>query len=179
VIADQEHGETVCRDCGLVVEEDGIDHGPEWRAFDAGERDRKSRVGAPTSKTMHDDGLSTDIDWRNKDAYGRSLNGRQRRKMQRLRTWDERFRTTDSRDRSLKQAARQYNKLIQGRQDTRDDLYWNAWMRRLQINDRLNRQTDVIPRRVEQLRRTIDENLGGEPYQSTLEQLADKHRAGG
>jgi len=111
VIADQEHGETVCRDCGLVVEEDGIDHGPEWRAFDAGERDRKSRVGAPTSKTMHDDGLSTDIDWRNKDAYGRSLNGRQRRKMQRLRTWNERFRTRDAKERNLKQALGEIDRM--------------------------------------------------------------------
>ena len=37
--ADTEHGEVVCADCGLVVEEDEIDRGPEWRAFDAGERD--------------------------------------------------------------------------------------------------------------------------------------------
>ncbi|MFB6207119.1 MAG: TFIIB-type zinc ribbon-containing protein, partial [Haloglomus sp.] len=32
---DTEHGETVCQDCGLVVDEDEIDRGPEWRAFDA------------------------------------------------------------------------------------------------------------------------------------------------
>ncbi|KAB7512593.1 TFIIB-type zinc ribbon-containing protein, partial [Halosegnis rubeus] len=30
---DTEHGETVCEDCGLVIEEDSIDRGPEWRAF--------------------------------------------------------------------------------------------------------------------------------------------------
>ncbi|MFB6232912.1 MAG: TFIIB-type zinc ribbon-containing protein, partial [Haloarculaceae archaeon] len=32
--SDAEHGETVCEECGLVVEEDEIDPGPEWRAFD-------------------------------------------------------------------------------------------------------------------------------------------------
>ncbi|MUV89901.1 transcription initiation factor IIB 2, partial [Halapricum sp. CBA1109] len=40
LVTDAEHGETVCENCGLVVEEDGIDHGPEWRAFDAAEKDR-------------------------------------------------------------------------------------------------------------------------------------------
>ena len=47
LVTDAEHGETVCADCGLVVEEDGIDRGPEWRAFDSAEKDKKSRVGAP------------------------------------------------------------------------------------------------------------------------------------
>ncbi|MEF8820730.1 MAG: TFIIB-type zinc ribbon-containing protein, partial [Halovenus sp.] len=46
--SDSEHGETVCKECGLVVEEDEIDPGPEWRAFDSKEKDEKSRVGAPT-----------------------------------------------------------------------------------------------------------------------------------
>ncbi|MGM0716653.1 MAG: transcription initiation factor IIB [Halobacteriota archaeon] len=96
--------ETVCTDCGLVVEEDGIDRGPEWRAFDASEKDEKSRVGAPTTKMMHDDGLSTNIGWQDKDAYGNSLSGRQRKKVQRMRTWNERFRTRNSKERNLKQA---------------------------------------------------------------------------
>ena len=104
VINDDEHGESVCADCGLVVEQDGIDRGPEWRAFDPREKDEKSRVGAPTTNTMHDKGLSTNIDWRDKDAYGNALGARQRQKMQRLRKWNERFRTRDSRERNLKQA---------------------------------------------------------------------------
>ena len=101
---DESHGETVCADCGLVVEEDGIDRGPEWRAFNSQEKDQKSRVGAPTTNMMHDKGLSTNIGWQNKDAYGNSLSSRQRQKMQRLRTWNERFRTRDSKERNLKQA---------------------------------------------------------------------------
>ncbi|PSP78141.1 transcription initiation factor IIB 2 [Halobacteriales archaeon QS_1_68_20] len=104
VVSDEERGETVCAECGLVVEEDEVDRGPEWRAFDASERDQKSRVGAPTTKMMHDKGLSTNIGWQDKDAYGNTLSSSQRQKMQRLRTWDERFRTRDSRERNLKQA---------------------------------------------------------------------------
>ncbi|MEF8904603.1 MAG: transcription initiation factor IIB [Haloarculaceae archaeon] len=109
--SDTEHGEVVCGDCGLVVEEDEIDRGPEWRAFDAGERDQKSRVGAPTTNMMHDKGLSTNIGWQDKDAYGRQLSTRQRQKMQRLRTWNERFRTRDSKERNLKQALGEIDRM--------------------------------------------------------------------
>ena len=109
--ADSEHGETVCTECGLVVEEDEIDRGPEWRAFDSAEKDQKSRVGAPTTNMMHDKGLSTNIGWQDKDAYGNQLSNRQRRKMQRLRTWNERFRTRDSKERNLKQALGEIDRM--------------------------------------------------------------------
>ncbi len=104
-------GETVCSECGLVVEEDEIDRGPEWRAFDSAEKDEKSRVGAPTTNMMHDKGLSTNIGWQDKDAYGNSLSSRQRQKMQRLRTWNERFRTRDSKERNLKQALGEIDRM--------------------------------------------------------------------
>ncbi len=104
LVTDEEHAETLCNECGLVVDEGEIDHGPEWRAFDSAEKDKKSRVGAPTTKTLHDDGLSTNIGWRDQDAYGNRLSARKKRKMQRLRKWNERFRTRDSKERNLKQA---------------------------------------------------------------------------
>ncbi|ELZ00949.1 transcription initiation factor IIB [Natrialba asiatica] len=111
LVSDAEHAETVCTDCGLVVQEGEIDRGPEWRAFDAAEKDEKSRVGAPTTNMMHDQGLSTNIGWQDKDAYGRSLSNRQRQKMQRLRTWNERFRTRDSKERNLKQALGEIDRM--------------------------------------------------------------------
>ncbi|MWG33928.1 transcription initiation factor IIB [Halomarina oriensis] len=111
LVDDSEHGETVCEDCGLVVEEDAVDRGPEWRAFDSAEKDSKSRVGAPTTNMMHDNGLSTNIGWQDKDAYGNSLSSRQRAKMQRLRTWNERFRTRDSKERNLKQALGEIDRM--------------------------------------------------------------------
>ncbi|WP_247000463.1 transcription initiation factor IIB [Halosolutus gelatinilyticus] len=111
LVSDDEHAETVCEDCGLVVEEGEIDRGPEWRAFDAAEKDEKSRVGAPTTNMMHDQGLSTNIGWQDKDAYGKALSNRQRQKMQRLRTWNERFRTRDSKERNLKQALGEIDRM--------------------------------------------------------------------
>ncbi len=104
VQSDDEHAEMVCRDCGLVVEEGGIDRGPEWRAFDGDDRSDRSRVGAPTSNLLHDGGLSSHIGWEDRDSYGNALSPRQRRTMNRLRTWDERFRTRNSKERNLQQA---------------------------------------------------------------------------
>lgn len=111
LVSDEIRGETVCEECGLVVDEDEIDPGPEWRSFDSTEREQKSRVGAPTTKLMHDKGLSTTISWQDRDAYGNTLSSRQREKMQRLRTWDERFRTRDHADRNLKQALGEIDRM--------------------------------------------------------------------
>ena len=106
-----EESETICQDCGLVVDTDEVDRGPEWRAFDSREKDEKSRVGAPTTNMMHDKGLSTNIGWQDKDAYGNQLSASQRQKMQRLRTWNERFRTRDSKERNLKQALGEIDRM--------------------------------------------------------------------
>jgi len=107
----EKRGETVCEACGVVIEEDMIDHGPEWRAFDSREKDRKSRVGAPSTNTLHDRGLSTKIDWQDTDAKGSSLSPRKRSQMVRLRTWDERFRAQSARERNLKQALGEVDRM--------------------------------------------------------------------
>ena len=111
MVRDARHGETVCSDCGLVVAEGEIDRGPEWRGFDHGERERKSRVGAPITDRLHDKGLSTAIDWQDKDAYGNRLSARKRQRMSRLRTWNKRFRTHDAGQRNLRQALGEIDRM--------------------------------------------------------------------
>lgn len=101
---DGEYGEQVCTACGLVVDEQEIDHGPEWRAFDSTERDQRSRVGAPTTNLLHDEGVSSEIGWGNTDANGNTLSSHQRQKMSRLRTWHTRSQTRGSHDRNLRHA---------------------------------------------------------------------------
>ena len=106
-----DRGELVCNDCGLVVEEGNIDPGPEWRAFNHSERQEKSRVGAPTTKTMHDKGLTTQIDWKDQDAYGRSISSKKRSQMHRLRKWQERIRTKDAGERNLQFALSEIDRM--------------------------------------------------------------------
>ena len=59
LIKDYSRAELVCEDCGLVIDQDFIDHGPEWRAFDSEQREKKARTGAPMNYMIHDKGLST------------------------------------------------------------------------------------------------------------------------
>ena len=111
LVKSSDRSELVCDDCGLVVEEEQIDPGPEWRAFNHQERQKKSRVGAPTTQTMHDKGLTTTIDWKDKDAYGRSISSKKRSQMHRLRKWQERIRTKDAGERNLQFALSEIDRM--------------------------------------------------------------------
>lgn len=90
---------------------DNVDRGPEWRAFNHQERQNKARVGAPTTQTMHDKGLTTSIDWKDQDAYGRGLSSEKRRQMNRLRKWQERIRTKDAGERNLQFALSETDRM--------------------------------------------------------------------
>ena len=98
---DYRRGELICNNCGLVIEEDFIDHGPEWRAFDSEQREKRARVGAPMTYTIHDKGLSTMISWTNRDAYGKFIPTRNRAQLYRLRKWQTRTRISDGTERNL------------------------------------------------------------------------------
>ena len=101
LVHDYERAELVCQNCGLVIDEDFIDRGPEWRAFDNDQRIKRSRVGAPMTFTIHDKGLSTMIDWRNKDSFGRSISSKNRAQLYRLRKWQRRIRVSNATERNL------------------------------------------------------------------------------
>src|SRR5512136_1704938 len=101
LVHDYERAELVCQNCGLVIDEDFIDRGPEWRAFDNDQRIKRSRVGAPMTFTIHDKGLSTMIDWRNRDSYGRAISSKNRAQLYRLRKWQRRIRVSNATERNL------------------------------------------------------------------------------
>lgn len=111
VVVTADGNELVCDGCGLVVDEDMIDLGPEWRSFEPGDRETKSRVGAPTTQLMHDKGLTTAIDWKNRDAYGNRLSAKQRGQVTRLRRWQERIRAKDATERNLKFALSEIDRM--------------------------------------------------------------------
>ncbi|XP_076891108.1 transcription initiation factor IIB-2-like [Bidens hawaiensis] len=62
VVFDHSAGDTVCSECGLVLESHSIDETSEWRTFanESGDND-PVRVGGPTNILLNDGGLSTVI----------------------------------------------------------------------------------------------------------------------
>jgi transcription initiation factor TFIIB len=111
LVHDYDSGETICGDCGLVLYEQMLDKGPEWRAFTQEEKTSRSRVGMPTSYSIHDKGLSTTISQVDRDAFGRKLPLSTRLQMWRLRKWQIRSRVHSSIDRNLSQAMSELDRL--------------------------------------------------------------------
>lgn len=56
---DEKRGEVVCRGCGLVLDENILDLGQEWRG--GPDDSSEARSGAPSSFTKHDKGMGTVI----------------------------------------------------------------------------------------------------------------------
>ncbi|SFL31789.1 transcription initiation factor TFIIB [Halogranum rubrum] len=91
--------ETVCEDCGLVIADQEIDHGPEWRSFEDDDSNRE-RTGAPLTAARHDRGLSTTIG-RSTDGKGRTLSGSKRCQLARMRREHSRGRFQSKAERNL------------------------------------------------------------------------------
>nr|WP_296810532.1 transcription initiation factor IIB [uncultured Methanobrevibacter sp.] len=98
---DNSRAEVCCARCGLVLDENLIDHGPEWRAFDHEQRDKRTRTGAPLTYTISDKGLNTTIDWKDKDIHGHKIPERNKAQIYRLRKWNKRMRVSGAGERNL------------------------------------------------------------------------------
>ncbi|MFW9830367.1 MAG: transcription initiation factor IIB [Candidatus Thorarchaeota archaeon] len=136
-IRDQNRGEVACASCGLVLDDNTIDSGPEWRAFTSEERDKRARTGSPINYALQDHDLSTMIDWRNRDASGRQIASSRRAEIYRLRKWQRRSRVHSSTERNLASAMSELDRLSSQLtisrtvKDTAAVLYRRALERRL------------------------------------------------
>ncbi|MBS7647063.1 transcription initiation factor IIB [Candidatus Bathyarchaeota archaeon] len=111
LMRDYECAELVCMNCGFVIAAKLADRGPEWRAFDDEQRAKRTRVGAPLTYTIHDKGLSTMIDWHDRDIYGKGLSPGQKAQVYRLRKWQRRIRVSDATERNLAFALSEITKI--------------------------------------------------------------------
>jgi len=125
LIHDYDTGETVCANCGLVLHKQMMDKGPEWRAFTQEEKESRSRVGMPTSYSVHDKGLSTTIGRLDRDAFGRRLPLETRLQMWRLRKWQIRSRVHSSVEGNLARAMAELDRLSD-KLSTRGSIKENA-----------------------------------------------------
>ncbi|MFC1487321.1 transcription initiation factor IIB [Thermoproteota archaeon] len=101
IMKDYDSAEIVCMGCGYVVVAELTNQGPEWRAFDDEQRAKRARAGAPATFTIHDKGLSTTIDWRDRDVHGQRIPQGQKAQIYRLRKWQRRIRVSDASERNL------------------------------------------------------------------------------
>ncbi len=98
---DEQKGEVICKECGLVIEEKMVDTGQEISGqFDKSEK--KGRGGAPLSMQKFDKGLITNVG-EISDIY-RLKNAGQTRKFLRLKKWQERVSTSIERNLRLAMA---------------------------------------------------------------------------
>ncbi len=100
LVGDLEKGEQVCPSCGYVTYAPA-DQGPEWKAMDLEEKNKRVRVGAPTTLSLHDMGLSTEISRTMRDSHGRYLDPAMRATVEKMRKWQSRTRTINSEERGL------------------------------------------------------------------------------
>ena len=102
--------ETICEDCGLVIDDQQIDHGPEWRSFDADENEHE-RTGAPLTVARHDRGLSTQIG-HSVDGKGNTLSGQKQRQLGRLRREHKHGQHQSTADRNLAHGLGEVRRIV-------------------------------------------------------------------
>ena len=111
IIYDAEKGELVCNNCGLVIEENVTDTGPEWRAFDADQRNSRARTGAPIKYMKPNKGLVTEIDMYNRDIRGARLPSKRQAQLYRMRKWHKRASIASSSERNYLIALPELNRV--------------------------------------------------------------------
>jgi transcription initiation factor TFIIB len=108
---DYSRAELVCKNCGLVLDDSIIDQGPEWRAYDSEQQEKRARTGAPMTYTIHDKGLSTTIGWKNRDYYGKKIPSKTNQQVYRLRKWQRHIRISNATERNLATALSELDRM--------------------------------------------------------------------
>ncbi|MBI4399136.1 transcription initiation factor IIB [Candidatus Micrarchaeota archaeon] len=101
LVKDYEKGEIMCKNCGLIVADNVVDTGPEWRAFDSEQRDKRARGGAPIKYMRPNKGLVTEIDQYNRDIRGAKISSKKQAQLYRMRKWHKRASIASSMERNL------------------------------------------------------------------------------
>lgn len=100
-VVDYRHGEVLCNDCGLILNDKVFDFGPEWRAFDEDQMNKRARTGGPIKYAKQNIGLTTEIDRYDRDIKGSAIPTERKAQLYRLRKWQRRSRMGTSVDRNL------------------------------------------------------------------------------
>ena len=143
IMRDYDSAEIVCMGCGYVVVTKLANQGPEWRAFDDEQRAKRARAGAPATFTIHDKGLSTMIDWHDRDVYGKRLPHGQKAQIYRLRKWQRRIRVSDAKERNLACALSEISKIANNLNLPKNILETASVIYRKAVKERLIRGRSI------------------------------------
>ncbi len=98
---DESRGEIVCENCGLIINDDLVDLGKEWRSFDSDQFEKRARTGSPKKYVKLNKGLVTMIDRKGRDLRGNKLSSKSKAQMYRLIKWHKRASVSSSMERNL------------------------------------------------------------------------------
>ena len=101
IVDDIHNGERICSNCGIVVDEQMADYGPETKGASLDDKMRLARATGHTTLAQHDMGISTEISIGTTDFSGKKINSSISNQMQNLRKWQQRVRVTSPRERRL------------------------------------------------------------------------------
>ncbi|MHA2307619.1 MAG: transcription initiation factor IIB [Candidatus Hodarchaeales archaeon] len=118
LLYDEQRGEIICEDCGLVANSVIFSREPEWRAYNSEEEKSKVRVGLP-STVLNNREMRTVIGGKTKDSFGKTLNTITQAKFARLTQMD--LRIQDRTTRNLKSALMEL-KRIKSHLNISDDI---------------------------------------------------------
>lgn len=141
MLYDEQRGEIICEDCGLVANSVIFSREPEWRAYNSEEEKSKVRVGLPTS-VLNNREMRTVIGGKTKDSYGKTLDTATQAKFARLSIMDERIQ--DRLTRNIKSALMEL-KRIKSHLNLSDDISETAvLLYRMALNKDLIKGRSVI-----------------------------------
>jgi transcription initiation factor TFIIB len=109
LVMDASRAEVSCENCGLVVSENLIDQGPDWRSFSDDARGSQERA-APLSNLQHDYGFGT-VMWGSTDAHGRAVSSNNLPQLKRMQKWDRRSKFRRGTERNLATALTEIRRM--------------------------------------------------------------------
>jgi len=101
VYRDPRTGEYVCKKCHVVMSDDQIDMGKDWRSFENSDKQENVGTGSPMKYTKINKGLETMIERSGRDLRGNKLSTKSRAQMYRLIKWHKRSSISNSMQRNL------------------------------------------------------------------------------
>ena len=101
LVDDMQNGEIICSGCGVVVDDQIADCGPETISSNLEDKMKLARATGQTTYSQHDLGITTEISISSKDFSGKTINHEVKNQMNHLRKWQQRVRVSTPKERRL------------------------------------------------------------------------------